>query len=312
MMDRIRYRWSAAGITDEDETLITRLRRSGMLLVPRSVEIDYDTHSSIVYPTPDLIDLPVPSGTDMRPFLFDGWDLLPLAGADTSGILEQFLKLVDPMPVQVKRFVETWGPLWVCDRHGREHHKCPAPSIVFDPDVVSDCSWTPRERVEDFQIAAREVSAVLSIAASLVHAQIGKAEDWAAIRATSLDLGPTRKRDGVLDTVQMDRIELSSIIYDRLSFCGPALSFDWNDADTRPTLSINAGFGFPRLVWQQAAQCMAADRDIYTCYGCGAVYIRDSGRRRPKEGCRNYCRKCADTARKRDWARRNKQKRDGA
>lgn len=308
MADRVRYRWSVAGITDDDETLITRLRRSGMLLVPRSVEIDYDTHSSIVYPVPDLVGSPVPSGADMRHFLFDEWDLLPLAGTDTSGILEEFLKLVDPVTVQVKHFVERWGPLWICNRHGREHHRCSAPTIIFDNDVISECSWTPRESVEDFQIAAREVRAVLSIAASLTQRQIGRAEDWAAVRATSLDVGPVRERDGMLDTLQMDRIELSGIIGDRLSFHGPSLSFDWNDADNKPALSVNTGFGFLRLVWQQVAQCIAGARDIYTCDGCGVVYIRDGSRRRPKEGCKNYCGKCAETARKRDWARRNRQK----
>ena len=137
MVDRVRYRWSAAGITDDDETLITRLRRKGMLLIPRKVEIDYDTHSSIVYPVPDIVDSPVPSGTDMRKFLFDGWDMLSPSGTDTSLILEQFLKLVEPTAVQVKHFVETWGPLWVCDKHGREHRKCPAPSIVFDYGIDS-------------------------------------------------------------------------------------------------------------------------------------------------------------------------------
>lgn len=261
---------------------------------------------------PDIVDSPVPSGTDMRKFLFEDWDMLSHSGTDTSLILEQFLKLVEASAEQVKRFVETWGPLWVCDKHGREHSKCPAPSMVFDHDIDSDCSWTPRERVEDFQIAAREVKAVLSIAASLMQGKIGKAEDWAAVRATSLDLGPIGKRDGILDKIEIDRIDLSCIICDRLSLHGPSLAFDWGGTDSKPTLSVNTGFGFLRLVWHQVAQCITGARDIYTCDGCGTVYIRDSGRRRPKEGSRNYCLKCAGTARKREWARRNKHKQDGA
>ena len=79
---------------------------------------------------------------------------------------------------------------------------------------------------------------------------------------------------------------------------------------TIDTLSVNTGFGFMRLVWHQVAQCITGARDIHTCDGCGLVYIRDIGRRRPKQGCRNYCKKCAETARKRDWARRNRQKQD--
>lgn len=308
MVDRVRYGWSAAGITDDNETLITRLRRSGMLLVPRSVEIDYGEDSGILYCIPNFIGSPVFPGTDMTAFLFEGWDILSLSATDTSTLLEEFIRLADPMAVQVKRFVETWGPLWICDKHGRHSHECPSPSFLFDGPSDSGCSWTPRERIEDFQIAAREVRAVLSIAASLVHDEIGKAEDWAAVGATSLDLGPIRKREGILDTLWVDRYEISNLICDRLSFYGPSLSFDWGDNDSRPVLSVNTGFGFLRLVWLQAAQCIAGARDIYTCDGCGVVYIRDGGRRRPKEGCRNYCGKCAETARKRDWARRNRQK----
>lgn len=197
MVDGVRYRWSTAGITDDDETLITRLRRSGMLLVPRSVDIDYGEQSSILYPVPDLAKSVAPSAANMMAFVLKGWDVLSLSTTDTSTLLEEFIKLVDAIPVQVKCFVEMWGPLWVCDKHGRENHKCPAPSFVFDDRFGSDCSWTPRERVEDFQIAAREVSAVLSIAASLMQGKIGDAKDWAAVGAKNLDVGPIRKRDGM-------------------------------------------------------------------------------------------------------------------
>jgi len=310
MVDRIRYRWSAAGITDEDETLITRLRRSGMLLIPQSVEIDYGEETCIVYPLPRFVDSPVASGANMQQFLFEGWDMVPLAGAETSTILEEFLKLIEAPAFQVKLFVEKWGPLWVCDKHGREHHKCPSPSFVFDSRFASECSWTPRERVADFKIAAREVRSILSISASLMRGELGRAEDWAAVGATGLDLGTIRERESDINTVSTDRFYLAEVICDRLSFYGPPLSFDWAGGEDRPTLAVNAGFGFLRLVWLQAAQCITGARDIYTCDGCGTVYIRDSERRRPKVGCRNYCERCADTARKRDWARRNKKKQD--
>ncbi len=306
MTDRIRHRWSAAGITDEDETLITRLQRSGMLLVPRSVEIDYGEPSAIVYPLPEFMDSPVRSGMDVRQFLFEGWDAVSLAESDSSAILEQFLALSDGLAVQVKRFVETWGPMWVCDKHGTNSHYCLGPQFIFDHEPDCGCSWTPRETVDQFQLAAREVAAILSISASLMHGKIGEAKDMAALVAKNLTPGPLPERNGMYDTVEWDRFTVCSIISDRLSFNGPALAFDWQDGDDRPTLSINVGFGFLRLVWLQVAQCIAGARDIYTCDGCGVVYIRDSDRRRPKEGCRNYCEKCADTGRKRDWARRSK------
>ncbi|MHB1000874.1 MAG: hypothetical protein ACYC27_16655 [Armatimonadota bacterium] len=157
-------------------------------------------------------------------------------------------------------------------------------------------------------IAAREVRAVLNIGAALLNGKLRDPVDWAAVRATTLDPVPDLKRDSIFDTVNFQQYDLSCVISDRLSFYGPSLSFGWSDNKGNPGLSVNTGFGFLRLVWFQAAQCIAGVRDIYTCDGCGIVYIRDSSRRRPKNGCRNYCEKCAETARKRDWARRNKNK----
>ena len=212
--------------------------------------------------------------------------------SNSSGLIDDLVRIVDSTPQAVKDFSLKWGPSWYCDRHKR---CCWVPEPTF-PARVGPCRWYNFETTEEFTSCARQIQAALKIAACLHSAREKTVPDdlW-------LILGYSESyshRD-----LSSQRHALASAIQANLQpIRGSHFQIDWVNEEAE--LSINSGWGFSQVAWLQVAQIIAERKNLYTCDGCQRRYIRQ--KRRPQQGQRNYCNACGKTASNRDWARRTR------
>jgi DNA-directed RNA polymerase subunit RPC12/RpoP len=298
----MREQWDIAGLTDEEGRLRPYLGGGSALWVPP--EATLITLSVVTGPAIEdeerIPYLQYPIHVYWKEHLNDG-SLGPLdlgfleqvgwkVREETTGLLEDFVRIAEGKPEKVRRFVLKWGPLWLCRRHNDCFWTLPVPPASRE----NRCMWQPEEGVHEFQANARQARAAFDIAASLVQNEPAPAEPWR-------DLGWPFAIPRDLKT---QRYFLTWTINKYLSLPdGPRLLVTWPD-NSKARLSIYTGLGFFQVAWLQIAQLITGGKSLYVCTGCGKPYIRH--KRKPPEGAANYCEECGSKTSKRDYARRKR------
>jgi hypothetical protein len=273
--------WELAGLTDEDGMLKAFLQGYSFTLIPPEVSLKKGKRGvKVSFPIPAKLGKNQPKITGLSWYLTwykelinTGWQVKD----DFKGITNDFLRIAKGTDDQVLEFAKKWGPLWIC----AEHVDCfmfgfYKPWLIPN---IGPCFWPGFESVERYKKHAREVNAVLSIAAALIENRPSLPAHWE-------EIGPEKAWE---EPAVLQKAYLSGGISNMLSRLGIDLAFLW-DNNTMPELVINKGFGFLPSVWLEVAQSISRARQICVCDACHNVYIRYG--RRPQKGRNNYCPTC--------------------
>ena len=225
---------------------------------------------------------------------------------DTRGLLNAFLRLAqDPITEQVcqhvKRFVERWGPLWLC--RNWEHFDCHWTYTAEGVHAASPCLWAPVEEVREFVRKAWHAKVIIQttialrdgkpVPESLVpymnclprYLNTGGIAQWThspAYRAVA--------QQWLVDLVN-EYLVPSSIPW-RSGVGGPRLWMAWDDQRPAPTLRFHSGLGFLSAVWVEMAQTLCKAWGFMHCSRCGNYYLRTT--KRPRTDQANYCETCGE------------------
>ncbi len=228
----------------------------------------------------------------------------PGAQKTDAGLLDAFVRLATASDEAILRFAQQYGPLELC------MHELPIghPPGWVDPrrggspkrrtrsDLKPLCiQWMRDQPVETYRQKARELQALLRVAATLGRgATVPKVrdEDWALV--TRKRASTAVKRADVLAAVA-DRVN-GWLINGRVQ---PIVR--WSEAGS---LRIEfSGIGMWWSLGQQLAFAVVRVGGIATCHGCGVLFTPS---RRPREDQRSWClrKPCRRAARRQameDW-----------
>ncbi len=214
-------------------------------------------------------------------------------------LLEDFASLAEAKPKRYLAFAKKWGPYW--------HQIAP-----FDIDVDKINSevapWV--EHIWLLSILAKEVKAILEIAAYLRQGKLAKRDSWTILTGGELN-------EDNYQTIEQQRKFLADYINIKGEFVNFSqlqdniplsyfvrLRIDWSGDD--PRLFIATKMGFFSAMWLQLLQAVTA-RHVHICSGCSRTYVRD---RKPAEGRYNFCESCrgvTDKASKRLHAKKKRE-----
>ena len=198
--------------------------------------------------------------------------------------LTDFLKLERARPEDVLKYANKHGVLDLCEHmfpYGN-HLSCQPMGWPLD-------GWTS---LETWRRTAGIFAAILRISSDLrENAQsTGRNKDWQVL--FSAVQSNNEMRSSVMTNREhgLNMLQLVVNSYLQLGEVTPLL------ARTSPGWKLHfAGNSlyplFGNLAFQLALILCGADV-IYTCAGCGTIYVREGDRRRPKSGTRNYCNDC--------------------
>jgi hypothetical protein len=219
-------------------------------------------------------------------------------------VLADFLELQRKRPEATLEYAKRHGVLDICDHgltHGH-HPSCAPAGWPFD-------GWTS---FDAWRKTAERLAAILRISSELKEDQhsLGRKEDWAVL-FSSVQNNKVRDSLRVLDREHAFNL-LGSIVNDylRIAEVVPIVArrpSGWKMQQTGNTLYPLLG----NLIAQVSLIICGAEA-MYTCSGCGTLYCREAGRRRPKFGSANYCSSCGTPQAVRDAKARYRAKKKEA
>jgi hypothetical protein len=197
--------------------------------------------------------------------------------------LTQFLELQESNAEAVLQFANDHGVLDICE-HGLSHghHRWCAPNGWPIEGWTSLRCW---------QRTAQRFAAILKIASDLKEDRrsSGRAEDWKIVLSSVVDEEVRKRLTVPSREVGLNMLEAVVNDYIRVGEVHPSLAR--TPAGWKLFFAGNPLYPlFGRLALQLALIICGADA-MYTCSGCGSLYLRHHGRR-PKVGTRNYCSSC--------------------
>lgn len=282
-MDRTDF--ELQGFTDSNGRLNSYAGGGGAIWIPPEAKIGSlpDKTGALVncvlYPLPKKFCHPIGN----KPFKSDdsersmdlytwGWE----RKADTTNVLEDFIKLTEASSEMIRQFVLKWGPLWLCTQHD-DCFWTPAPRLRDE----SWCFWIPAEPLGGFRRLAKQAKAAFDISVHLRNDKPVPEHLWKT-------LGWSGKEQGF--SLSEQKFFLTSSINGYLTLPGgPSIWVRWEEQ--KPELVIDTGLGFLRVVWLMIAQCLTGAKGLYFCDGCGAPYIRHT--RKPQQGRKTFCPECS-------------------
>ena len=224
-------------------------------------------------------------------------------GADPSGLLESFLQLAAPeYDVEkntewtlnaVTRFVQRWGPLWLCRNmdhrtFGRRCYWYPGQALHWNGTVAA-CLWYPAEEVTAFLHEAREAKEVLEAVdelrreypglTSAVQAAERAVKQGQSMQAFMEKWGPALARQNALTR----RIQTHLAVHGHLT-----VEIRWL-AGMEPQYLLASPLGFLPTVWLEIVQLLCGTKGICRCDGCNNLYAPT---RQPKTGQHKFCPRC--------------------
>lgn len=205
---------------------------------------------------------------------------------NTSKLLNEFVSLANANGDRYLAFAKKWGPLWE-----RKSENKPVISNLI-PDKCLVAPWI--ESVEIWRGYVRITKSLLEIAAYLINDKLAPEKVW-------LELGSDYKGSHSLSEQRF-----MFTFYINMHLCNEydvRYSLDWSK-DT-PEIKFQSRLGFINALWFQFMQAVTL-QNLFICNGCGRAYSRD--KRKPKLKQNNYCISCGNSAAKRDWYHRNKEK----
>jgi len=209
-------------------------------------------------------------------------------------LLHEFVRLHELTPAAVLKFSRKWGVLHL----GARNTPC------------QQSSSKKLEPLEDWYYWSRRAASVLNIGASLNKKQVGKLEDWEALRGTNarcpdlraalsggaltllICLGKEYPYDangfgtpGFKRKVENERSMLMGEIYlwlrmGKVGFVAVPGEHGWS-------LKIDFIGGFLAAVALQLALTLSNVDALFTCSHCGVPYVREG--KLPKPGSMNFC-----------------------
>lgn len=258
-----------------------------------------------------------------------------------EGHLRRFARLhKDEEGQEALRFAQDFGPIWLCDQHNLPSSHIPHRNLgellrLHDLDDVRPCSplrdlatGLYTEPVSGWMNLSRQCAAMLTIADQLRKERIAlhgpgrntrsrtylEDEPWSSIAdligrdlATAVPQVWVGKRDtiGHRATLAEQRLHIG-IAVDRWMQLGDVRTkFLWNGAQPRIEFGTDNLFG---ALAMELGLMVARSGGFATCSGCRLPYTPS---RRPREDQENYCQVCGDAARKRDWRKREADKKRG-
>jgi hypothetical protein len=272
------------------------LRHGGSLLIPRQLQLAREPAAGR------------PPGAYPR-LEWSGFDSRSLEPGETDQCLLAFTRLSRAAADGVFAFAQVWGVLRVCQH---------------DETVVLDCGarWYERggqqvywEPLEVWWSYAREIGAILELAAELDRGRPGDASNWQALRDSAerswhdpdwwmLWFEEWERREPSM-AERRACVTYSADKWLRFANVSPRLPW-WSEA-RRVQLSPAVGSGITDILALQLAAALTCPRGIWQCDGCGEIIdaVRQ-GRRRPQAGRQHYCSNCGSRASKRRSAQRRR------
>jgi len=307
-------RYDFDGLTSVDGIVRQFLEEHGTILVPPDETVfckEKNGELLIVFPTfkrNRTTPIPAPFQTlAVSSLLKLGWAWKK----NTRNLLDEFLKLVNAPPLKIGEFAANWGPLWYCS----VHDNCYFP---ISHTLEDECLWSGEEKIETWQKEARKVKAVLEIASCLKRGDTASSallsivdEDslWSERLEVIRTIYPVEQQKLIWNGTFQEQeyvsqhLILSALVNTNLNKFGEISINLGTDGAGGFKLAITPQLGFLPAVWMQVAQLIAHNAGIYTCYGCGRLYLRE--RKAPK-GKNNYCPECRKGGKpKLDWWHRN-------
>jgi hypothetical protein len=209
-----------------------------------------------------------------------------------------FTQLADAHPARILEFAQQWGVLGICEAHGEPsswgYDSC---AMLRSPMLPHDQYWEP---IDSWRRYAREVGALLSLAADLEQGEPGEVGDWEAIVGVlhrgwhGLDEASLVCEE-VLNqpklTVDDKRWCLTQAINERLKYSDVRPEVVWDSGVRQLRLSAGGPGGLSGLLALQIAAAITSRDNLLKCYRCRKPYVRDD-RRAPARGGRQYCWDC--------------------
>lgn len=224
-----------------------------------------------------------------------------------TDLLDRVLRLIDADDEAVADFARSYGVILLCAEHGLPLSH----SRIIGHQVETESYRCPAEdrfvRIETYRNLAREVRAILNIAARLQNAADVDPQDWA-----ELGYSETPRHDVISDTWEVgapdreertmqQREELGEFIDVWLDQCGFRARFEWCK-DLEPSFQIVAS-GLVGAVAVRTMLAVAKSNGLAICTACKAPY---APRQKPKSNRSNYCPSCSGPGRFRDAKRRER------
>jgi hypothetical protein len=220
----------------------------------------------------------------------------PADEADDRGVLEKFARLHDAPPERMLAFATQYGPLHLCE------HSLPAchnPGWRRGNTTHGACRPLQFEPVAFWHHYARQVQAVLTIAAKLYRGELGAEDHWRAIfESDSRKIVPWWNR-----TPWSDRRMLAEVVGEWLALGAVHPTFRWTDQGPEVALE---GWGVLGAVARQLTFTVLRSDGLAFCAGCGTPF---SPKRRPAKNRRSWCPDCGKRAADRQ-AKRDQRERD--
>jgi hypothetical protein len=205
----------------------------------------------------------------------------PIRTISDPSVLDDFVALAEAPPERVLRFVRKYGMLGLCKRHGlpSSHDSSPGRIVI--------CGTRQPEDVALYNRYAKEVRAILRLAAAAHEGLAGRLEDWRDLGAEDLDR-----------TAKHARLLVTRAVGSWLAYGDVRASFDWTRDAPQVQLEGNGTWG---AIARQLAFAIARAERLAICAGCGARFTG-----RVQTGRQSWCQACGKKAADRESKRRQR------
>ncbi len=199
----------------------------------------------------------------------------------SAGMLEGFCKLDKAKPERIAAYARRWGPLRL---KGQQIRLDRGPTMPGgEPERERGVRKWEGESLNLWRSLARQVRAILNIAAALRQDQRGSDQDW-QILFDDGDSWPRLEED----SIEQERIILASQVDRWLSGGGIRPKFYWHPGQS-PRLHLQP-YGLYGALGLMLAATISGVQGIALCIGCKEFYTPEP--RSPKQGQQNFCPDC--------------------